>query len=343
MSKKRFFGCIGNPPYQDDSTSDNQNNAVPLYHTMLDAASNIADRVEMITPARFLFNAGWTPKEWNEKMLNDEHLKVIDYEPNSAKVFPGTDIKGGVAVTYRDKTKTFTPIGIFTPYENLNNIIKKVQKKSTDNLSDIISQVGTYRYSSKAYDEHPEIMKLSPDARISSTAFDRMHEIFVTDIPDDGCEYIKIIGRANKHRAHRYIKREYLKDNSLLSKFSVALAKASGSGEFGETLSTPIINEPGVAFTMTYIAIGEVDTKNEAEAILKYIKSKFCRAMLCAMKVTQNNTRVAWKCVPLQDFTSTSDIDWTKPIPDIDRQLYEKYGLSDEEINFIEEKVKTME
>ena len=95
MSKKRFFGCIGNPPYQDDSTSDNQNNAVPLYHTMLDAASNIADRVEMITPARFIFNAGWTPKEWNEKMLNDEHLKVIDYEPNSAKVFPGTDIKGG--------------------------------------------------------------------------------------------------------------------------------------------------------------------------------------------------------------------------------------------------------
>ena len=94
---------------------------------------------------------------------------------------------------------------------------------------------------------------------------------------------------------------------------------------------------------MTYIAIGEVDTKNEAEAILKYIKSKFCRAMLCAMKVTQNNTRVAWKCVPLQDFTSASDIDWTKPIPDIDRQLYEKYGLSDEEINFIEEKVKTME
>lgn len=251
--------------------------------------------------------------------------------------------RGGVVVTYRDKTKTFAPIGVFTPYEELNHIIKKVQKNSTDNLSNIISQVGTFRYSTKAYDEHPELAKLTPDARISSTAFDRMPDIFVSNMPDDNCEYIKVIGRAQHHRTHRYIKREYLQDNALLNKFSVALAKASGSGEFGETLSTPIINTPRIAFTMTYIGIGQVNTRNEAEAILKYIKSKFCRAMLGVMKVTQNNTRVAWKYVPLQDFTSDSDIDWSKPIPNIDRQLYAKYGLSDEEITFIEEHVKAMD
>lgn len=78
----------------------------PQYHLFMDSAYAIAEKVELITPARFLFNAGSTPKSWNQKMLNDEHLKVESYEPDASKVFPDTDIKGGVAITYRDDTKT---------------------------------------------------------------------------------------------------------------------------------------------------------------------------------------------------------------------------------------------
>ena len=63
--------------------------------------------VELIHPARFLFNAGSTPAEWNKKMLRDEHLKVLFYEPISANVFPDTDIKGGIAITYRNEDKSF--------------------------------------------------------------------------------------------------------------------------------------------------------------------------------------------------------------------------------------------
>lgn len=80
----------------------------------------------------------------------------------------------------------------------------------------------------------------------------------------------------------------------------------------------------------------------EAEACLKYIKTKFARALLGVLKVTQHNSPDKWKYVPLQDFTSTSDIDWSKTIPDIDQQLYKKYGLSNDEINFIETHVKEM-
>ena len=76
--------------------------------------------------------------------------------------------------------------------------------------------------------------------------------------------------------------------------------------------------------------------------MLKYIKSRFCRVMLGILKITQDNPSSTWRYVPIQDFTSSSDIDWSKSIAEIDRQLYAKYGLSDEEINFIETHVKEM-
>ena len=76
--------------------------------------------------------------------------------------------------------------------------------------------------------------------------------------------------------------------------------------------------------------------------MLKYLKSKFCRAMLSVLKVTQMNNKDVWKYVPLQDFTPTSDIDWSQSIPEIDQQLYAKYGLDESEIAFIESHVKEM-
>lgn len=76
---------------------------------------------------------------------------------------------------------------------------------------------------------------------------------------------------------------------------------------------------------------------------MKYIKTKFARTLLGVLKITQDNPPEKWKYVPLQDFTSSSDIDWSKSIPEIDRQLYVKYGLDADEIHFIETRVKEME
>ena len=90
----KFNFAIGNPPYQEKSPGDKTAD-VPIYHYFLDAAFLIADKVELITPARFLFNAGGTPKAWNQKMLNNQQFKVLKYVQKSDLVFPGTDIKGG--------------------------------------------------------------------------------------------------------------------------------------------------------------------------------------------------------------------------------------------------------
>ena len=90
----KFDFVIGNPPYQQDSPGEKIAD-LPIYWHFMEAAFQIASRVELITPARFLFNAGGTPKSWNQKMLNDPHFKHLKYVPKSDSVFPGTDIKGG--------------------------------------------------------------------------------------------------------------------------------------------------------------------------------------------------------------------------------------------------------
>ena len=95
--------------------------------------------------------------------------------------------------------------------------------------------------------------------------------------------------------------------------------------------------------TESFISIGSFDTEDESEAAIKYVKTKFARCMLGVLKATQHNPPEKWAYVPLQDFTSNSDIDWSQSVADIDCQLYAKHGLDDEEIQFIESHVKEMD
>src|SRR5699024_5115855 len=119
----KFDVIIGNPPYQDEKIGDNKTYAPPIYHKFLEESYKLADKVEMVHPARFLFDAGSTPKAWNRKMLSDEHLKVVYYVDDSSEVFPNTDIKGGIAITYRDSEARLGPIGTFMKYPELNTIL----------------------------------------------------------------------------------------------------------------------------------------------------------------------------------------------------------------------------
>jgi len=338
----KFDFCIGNPPYQQNSNGANESDT-PLYHYFYEAAFSISDKVELITPARFLFNAGYTPKDWNEKMLSDTHFKILHYEPKSNKIFSNTDIKGGIAISYRNVKENYGAIGAFTPFSELNSIKNKVSSLSEHSLSEVITNRGLYRYSELAYKEQPEEMKKTADPRIAPSCFERMPLLFTDIKPNDGYEYIQIFGLLKNERCYKWFRKDYIKKVDNLYKYKVMIPKANGSGAIGEVLSTPLCGVPLCGFTETFISIGETDNKNEAEATLKYVKTKFARTMLGILKVTQNNARPTWKYVPLQDFTSSSDIDWSQSISDIDKQLYKKYNLSEEEINFIETNVKEME
>lgn len=117
---------------------------------------------------------------------------------------------------------------------------------------------------------------------------------------------------------------------------------ATGTGEYGQVVTAPIIGYPGDAATETFLSIGSFSTEDETNNSITYIKTKFCRALYGVLKKTQANTPEKWKYVPLQDFTNDSDIDWSQSIHEIDLQLYKKYDLTDKEIQFIEEHVKEM-
>lgn len=141
----KFDVVIGNPPYQQEGKGDNARDE-PIYNDFMELSYKLANLVTLITPGRFLFNAGQTPKSWNKKMLNDEHLKIILYEQNSDKIFPRTDIKGGVAITLRDSHQQFGKIGDFTPYSELNSILKKVWRNDKESFSTLVSSRGTFRF-----------------------------------------------------------------------------------------------------------------------------------------------------------------------------------------------------
>ena len=112
---------------------------------------------------------------------------------------------------------------------------------------------------------------------------------------------------------------------------------------FGEVLPDLILGYPKDGATVTFLSIGHFETETETKNCMKYISTKFARTLLGVLKVTQDLTPTKWKYIPIQDFTENSDIDWSKSISEIDEQLYEKYGLSEEEIAFIETNVKEME
>ena len=339
----KFDYCIGNPPYQVENQGNN-GFAPSVFNDFMDAAYTVADKVEMITPAKFLFNAGNTPKSWNDKMLKDEHFKVLNYEPNSANVFPKPiDIKGGVAISYRDTTQNFGAIGTFISFPELKTFKEKL------NVSDINDSLASIVYMQNRYNltlllsEHPEckseISSDGKDKRLRNNAFDRV-SLFKDNASMDS---IMIHGVIKNKRVCKYIESKYIDtEHENLSKYKVLVPAANGSGALGEILSTPLIGEPLIGYTQTFIGIGAFDTIDEANACMKYVKSKFCRTALGILKITQTNSKETWAYVPLQDFTSNSDIDWNKSVSDIDKQLYQKYGLSQEEIDFIETRVKEM-
>ena len=333
----KFDYVIGNPPYQEETDSDSTR-MPPVYNLFMDESYKVAHKVELITPARFLFNAGYTPKSWNEKILNDEHFKVLMYEVDSAKFFPNIDIKGGVAITYRDARQVFGAIGTFTKYPELNAILKKVKAETEIYLDTIIASPLNYSLTELMKSEHPDLID-----RLRTSAFTTLAPIFYEAKPMDGRKYIALTGLLNGKRAERFVRKDYIKDGSaMLDKYNLLLPKAIGSGAFGEQLSSEIIAEPGMGYTQTFIGIGKFDTRQEAIYASRYVKTKFARAMLGVLKITQDCPAPKWKYVPLQDFTAHSDIDWSKSVAEIDRQLYRKYDLTADEIEFIETHVKEM-
>ena len=348
----RFDYVIGNPPYQDEAVGENTKYAPQIYNLFMDASYEIGGCVVLVHPGRFLFEAGSTPAKWNRKMLDDKHFRVLMYEPNEKVLFPGTEITGGIAITLHDSSKEFTPIGVFTAFEELNHILHKViDSTSFESIQPIVISRTAYRFTDKLHEDHPEAASQLSDGHaydVASNIFDTLPQVFSEALPTDGFEYIRMMGLFDRKRTERFIRRDYIRPVINLDSYKIVMARADGAaGTIGKPvpariIGTPITVGPNVGTTESFLSLGIFGSQEEADKALKYVKTRFMRTMLGVLKTTQDINPKKFKYVPLQDFSSASDIDWTQPIPDIDRQLYEKYGLDDEEVAFIESHVKEM-
>ncbi len=343
-----FAALIGNPPYQEVNDG-NGNGANPLYHLFIDSGRELSSLGLMIHPGRFLFKAGKTPKDWNEKILCDHHFKVVDYWVKSMEIFSNVEVKGGIALTMWDKDVENDPIGFFSPYPEISSILKKIKEHQPKSFSELVYPRDLYKLTPQFYKENPWAEGRQSQGHrfdIGSSIFTLFPEIFHDEAPNKK-DYIGLYGLEGRNRITKWINRKYVKLPDNIEQFKVFVPKSNGTGAIGEVESTPIIGipvigEPRIGHTLTFLSIGTFEKRSFAEACLKYIKTRFARLLLGSLKVTQDNPKSTWANVPLQDFTENSDIDWSKSIEEIDKQLYKKYSLSDTEIAFIESMIKPM-
>ena len=339
----KFDVVVGNPPYQNEGVGVVARDE-PIYHRFMDLAYKVADRTVLITPARFLFNAGQTSKAWNKKMLKDDHLKVIYFAQKSEEVFPNTDIKGGVVVTYRDAKKIFGAIETFTPIKWLNDLLYLVRRKVKRSFNEYLYGRSSYKLTKLVYEENPELkgrVKFSEEKSIGSNIFEKLPEIFLdSPLTED---YIRIYGRQNNERVYKWIKKTYLEPHDNFNKYKVLLPKSNGSGVLGEILSAPLVGPPLLGHTQTFISFGAFDTEKEAENCLKFIKTDIARAMLGTLKITQDNaTKEVWSNVPWFDFNDYSIIDWSRSIEEIEEQLYDYFNLPEYIVSALNTNVRRM-
>lgn len=338
----KFDVALGNPPYHKEAKGTRKTK-VPFYHLFMQLGRKVSLKTILIIPARFLFRAGNTPTDFNEKMLFDLHFKVVSYVKDSSIIFPNVQIKAGVVITLINKAERYSPIGIFIPFKELDSIYRKVKPFLNHNMSQLFVESSKLDLK-KLYHDYPETKKVissqGKERRLQSNIFSRLPIFTQTAINQ---KQLKVYGVVKNKRAYRFVDAKYIKQIDSFKKYRLLIPKASGTGDYGERLADLIICGPNQIATYTFTSIGCFDTKQEAINAQRYLKTKFARSLLGILKVTQDTPSNKWKCIPIQDFTGYSDIDWSKSIKDIDKQLYVKYKLNNKEIAFIESHVRAMD
>lgn len=347
-----FTAIVGNPPYQAETHSDVASHTYmpPIYHYFYQLASELSQQYALLTPARFLTNIGATPAEFNEYMLTSPHVSVLKYFNDASTLFDGVNIKGGVVAIHYNQNTVVDPINIFIEDSLLASIVHKVNQKTardnTPTLDSLVAKRSLFKID-KILEDYPELLSRYPESHnrdkvIQSNAFAMYHELF-TRTPDSK-HTIGIYGRLNGERVTRYISPEYVEvDKDTQDKYRVLLSRNTGNGIFGEKISEPAILYPSTLYTDTFKAMGLFDSIEEAERLAVYLKTKFARALISVLKKTPNMQPRVLRYVPVQDFSSASDIDWSVSVSGVDSQLYAKYGLSVDEIEYIEQNVQDME
>lgn len=319
----KFDVIIGNPPYQL-SDGGNGVSAKPIYHYFIQQAKKLRPRyLTMIVPARW-YSGGKGLDGFRADMLNDSHIRrLVDYT-NSADCFPGVDVAGGICYFLWDRDHP--GLCIYTNNYNGNSVtIEKplneyetfIRYPVADGIIAKVRALGESTMDATITTRKP--FGLATNAEPMKTG-------------DLTLRYNKGIGKYQRSAIKTGT--EYIdKWKVMLSYLSAEHAgQPDKNGQF-KVLSTMELLPPQHICTETYLLAGWYNTKEDASNLLSYLKTKFARFLVGQIAVSQHITRNCFSFVPAQDFS----IAWT------DEMLYNKYGLTEEEIAFIESMIKPME
>ena len=348
--KMKVEAVVGNPPYQENisETQENSSLSKQLFPLFIQCAISMnSNYATLITPSRW-FTADAQDKSFvklREFIKERQHFSQIYNYPDNKLLFSNVSIAGGVNYFLYDKNHTgyvsFTECNkqgnnsINRPlFENgldiiisMNNLIDILDKVRNHEQFSPLTQITSGRNAFGIVGKNTELEKITTDRYFNGAVSVR-------------CAHEKI----------RYIaKNKISKNKEIVDKWKIFTSKGNGgAGLLSDDKAVSIlgksyIGKPLSACSDSLIPIGNFDTKEEAENLQKYMSSKFLRFMVGILKVSQNVSQNVYQFVPMQDFTNNSDIDWNKPISEIDKKLYDKYGLTPDEIEFIEQKIKPME
>jgi len=341
----KFNVIVGNPPYQE-SDGGAQASARPIYHHFVNIAKKLnPTHISMIMPTRW-YAGGRGLNDFREQMLNDTGISELHDFLKPDLIFPNINLRGGICYllwdNQHDNSKDLT--NVYTYNEDLNPTINLRNLKTKD--SDIL-----IRHNSAI--EITEKVKLNDgfesfENYISSLRPFGFRGYFTKDkkfrSSNEGLK--SPIVCYGKGKQIGYLERDEInKNEDWISEYKVYTARANNIGtELNDDNLNTFIGKPNTICTESYIVVGIGLKLNDSSAsnLCKYFKTRFARFQHSIGKAGQDATSKTYKFIPLQDFTSKSDINWTKSIEEIDKQLYEKYKLSKEEIEFIEKMIKTM-
>lgn len=347
--KMNFDVIVGNPPYTEVIKKEvNTGSSKQLFPYFIMSSMELSARyVSLITPSRWFVGgeqAGYFPKLRNYIKENNHFVKLVHFT-NYKDVF-GSDvtIPGGINYflsdnQYKGKVN-FKTISDGKEFDSNRNLFE-------DDLDIVLADYNVYSILSKVrsckFESYMDIVgEWNSYGVVGQAKF--LNPITTEEI------FNKAIRVQCAYEKNRYIKYDDIpKKKSSITKWKVFTSKGNGGagtlqdGKAVSIIGKSFVAEPNSICTDSLIPIGCFDSEIEANSVKKYMSTKFLRFMVGILKVSQNIYRNVYRFVPMQDFTNESDIDWNKSIHEIDLQLYKKYNLTDDEINYIESKIKEIE
>lgn len=347
-SAMKFDVIVGNPPFQETIGSGNNSSlAKQLFPYFVKTAVMLNPKYSsLIIPARWFTGRAQDGSflSLRKFLKENNHFKKIVYYPDYSELFDGVTIAGGVVYYLYDKDYKEDVLFVEKKHQHSTEIMRPLFEDDLDviiSANDMISILNKVRF-------HKDFMSLTQVTSgrnafgltgKDSEVLAKTKEFYFEGALEVRCAHEKI----------RYIERLAITKNiDWIDCYKIFISKGNGAAGLindekpASIIGKAYIGDKGSICTDSLIPIGKFNTKNEAIALQKYLATKFLRFMVGILKTSQNISQNVYQFAPLQDFSNRSDIDWSVSIDKLDEQLYKKYKLCQEEIEFIEAKIKSM-